>query len=178
MSEELPEDEPTAGSLPESEGSDTAGDEQRGRSSLLAGRSNQPLDDRQIRAVAETFAGLDYAVPVRFDDEGRTSFRVEVDEFGVRTGIVVYGRDIYPGTGIVDPNSALSMPAAAAHEVSHYYRWRDRLELPETEFEYLDEALTSLDAAVRFSLQPHEVRQLILDATHRIQLYYRNQTEA
>lgn len=148
------------------------------RPSLLAGRSNQPLDDRQIRAVAETFAGLDYQAPVRYEDSARTSFRIETDEFGVIGGVVVYGRDIYPGTGIADPNSALSMRAAAAHEISHYYRWRDRTEYPDPHHEHLDEALTSLDAALRFSsLTEHEVRQLILDAMQRIQVYHRKITD-
>lgn len=150
-------------------------EDERGRPSLLAGRSSQPLGEREVRAVAETFAGLDYTVPIRYDSDGRTSFRIELDEFDIRTGIVVYGRDIYPGTGLVDPNSALGMQAAAAHEISHYYRWRDRTELPELDFEHLDEALTSLDAAIRFSqLPPHHVRQLILDAIQRIQLHYQS----
>lgn len=143
------------------------------RPSLLAGRSNEPLDDRRIRAVAETFAGLDYSAPVRYDESARTSFRIEEDELGVHIGTIVYGRDIYPGTSLVDPNSALSMQAAAAHEISHFYRWRDRTDLPAVEHEHLDEALTSLDAAIRFSsLTQHEIRQLILDAMQRVQMYY------
>jgi len=161
----------TSGATPADE------DSSRGRPSLLAGRSTQPLGDREVRAVAETFAGLDYDVPTRYDATGRTSFSIETDEFGSRTGIVVYGRDIYPGVSVIDPNSALGMQAAAAHEISHYYRWRDRTELPELKFEYLDEALTSLDAAMRFTqLSPHHVRQLVLDAMQRIQLHYLNAT--
>lgn len=143
------------------------------RPSLLAGRSNRPLDDRQIRAVAETFAGLDYHAPIRYEENSPTSFRVEEDELEGRVGVIVYGRDIYPGTSLVDPNSALSMQAAAAHELSHYYRWRDQTHLPAIEHEHLDEALTSLDAAVRFtSLTAHEVKQLILDAIQRVQMFY------
>ena len=145
-----------------------------GRNSLLSGRNDRPLDGREIRGVANTFAGLDYSVPFRFDDSSPSSFRIELDEYGEHVGIVVYGPDIYPGTSIVDPNSALGMQAAVAHEISHYHRWRDRTELPELEVEHLDEALTSLEAAIRFNqLNPHEVRQLILDAIQRIQMFYR-----
>lgn len=155
-----------------------ASSKRHGRPSLLGGRSKQSLENREIRTVGETFAGFDAEVPVRFEDTESTSFRLEEDEFGAMTGMIVYGRDIYPGKSIVDPNSALSMPAAAAHEISHYYRWRDRTEYPEVEFEYLDEALTSLDAALRFQkLTPHEVKQLIMDAVQRIQLFYGNAVE-
>ncbi|QAV69251.1 hypothetical protein ESZ53_01610 [Salinibacterium sp. UTAS2018] len=144
----------------------------RGRPSLIAGRSNLPLDDRQIRIVAETFSGFDYQVPFRYEDTARTSFRVEVNEFGNEEGIVVVGRDVFPGASIIDPNSALSMKAAVAHEISHYYRWKDQTEFPELEYEYLDEALTSLDASLRFpALSPHELKQLVLDAIQRIQIY-------
>lgn len=62
------------------------------------------------------------------------------------------------------------MKAAAAHELSHYHRWRDTTELP---VGYLDEALTSLDAALRYSraLSSHEVQQLIRDPIKRISLH-------
>lgn len=144
------------------------------RRSLLAGRSSQPLEDRQVRAVVNTFAGLDYSVPNRHDDSGITAFRVETDDEGETYGIVTFGTDIYPGTGLLDPNSALSMRAAVAHEISHYYRWVDRSALPEDELEFLDEAMTSLDAALRFGgkLSDHEIQQLIRDAFQRLQMYY------
>ncbi|MFI8594656.1 hypothetical protein ACIGCK_09560 [Microbacterium sp. NPDC078428] len=143
------------------------------RRSLLAGRSDQPLDDRKVRAVSSTFDGLDYGIPYRFEDGASTAFRVETD-LGETYGIVVFGRDIYPGTSIIDPNSALSMKAAAAHELSHFHRWTDQTQLPEEHLEHLDEALTSLDAALRYSAQlsAHEIQQLTRDAMQRLQMYY------
>lgn len=146
------------------------------RRSLIAGRSNEPLDDRQVRAVGNTFAGLDYAVPYKHDPDGVTAFRVEfdADDDGQEYGIVYFGRDVYPGTGLIDPNSALSMKAAVAHEISHFYRWQDRSALPEPAHEFLDEALTSIDAALRFAgkLTEHELQQLMRDAMLRMQMYY------
>ena len=63
------------------------------------------------------------------------------------------------------------MPAAAAHELSHFYRWRDKTELPAGAYRDLDEALTSLDAMLRYDreLTRHEVLQLGRDAIHRLQ---------
>jgi hypothetical protein len=63
---------------------------------------------------------------------------------------------------VVDPNSALSMKAAVAHEISHFHRWRDQTELPLGVHRHLDEAMTSLDAALRFAAQlsAHDIQQL------------------
>jgi hypothetical protein len=60
-----------------------------------------------------------------------------------------------------------------AEELTHYHRWRDRLELPVGDLDYLDEALTSLQAILRYEkqLSEHDVRQLVSDALQRIQLY-------
>ena len=46
--------------------------------------------------------------------------------------------------------SSESAQAAAAHEISHYYRWKDGTELNEDALTNIDEALTSLDAITRF----------------------------
>ena len=83
------------------------------------------------------------------------------------------GPDIYPGASVLDPNSALSMKAAVAHEISHFHRWKDRTELDRGVHRDLDEGLTSLDAALRFAgqLSPHEIQQLIRDAMQRLQLH-------
>ncbi len=89
------------------------------------------------------------------------------------------GPDIYPGRGIVDPNSALSLDAAAAHELAHYYRWRDKTELPATDrMTPLDEALTSMDAILRYErhLKPHDIRMLVSDAVQRINIYVAKET--
>jgi hypothetical protein len=143
----------------------------RSEGSLFGGRSNAPLDDGKVRSVATTFVGLDQEVPFQLDPEGRTRFVVELGDDG-EIGKVYFGPDVFPGTGVADPNSALSMKAAVAHEISHFHRWRDATELPLGQHTNLDEALTSLDAALRFSreLSNHEVGQLIRDAVQRLQL--------
>ncbi|OWY60114.1 hypothetical protein B7486_70935, partial [cyanobacterium TDX16] len=100
-----------------------------------------------------------------------TRFVVEEDEEGEKVGKIYYGADVYPGADVADPNSALSMKAAVAHEISHFHRWQDATQIVPEEFKHLDEALTSLDAALRFpkELSQHEVSQLIRDAIHRLQ---------
>jgi hypothetical protein len=144
----------------------------RAESSLLAGRSNAELSDDQVRKVTNTFLGLDRTVPFQYDATGRTRFVVE-EEDDEEVGRVYFGRDIYPGRGVLDPNSVLPMKAAVAHEISHFHRWQDRLELPLGVHRHLDEGLTSLDAALRFSdqLTAHEIQQLIRDAVQRLQLH-------
>jgi len=74
---------------------------------------------------------------------------------------------------IGDPNSSLSVQAAAAHELTHFYRWRDQTELVPRELFEIDEALTSLEAVLRFprQLNEHDVRQLVADAIQRLQFF-------
>jgi hypothetical protein len=144
----------------------------RSTGSLQAGRSAVPLTEDRIRSVGQTFLGLDPSVPARHDSKGHTRFAVEFDD-GQEVGIVYYGADVYPGPAVVDPNAALSMQAAAAHEISHYHRWLDNTELPLGVHAHLDEACTSLDAVLRFSenLSPHEINQLVRDALQRLSLH-------
>ncbi len=139
--------------------------------SLLAGRNQEPLSERQIRMVAQTFLGLEETAAFVYDPERRTHFAVD-DEDGEDIGRIRFGPDIFPGRSVIDPNSALSMKAAAAHELSHYHRWLDRTELPSGTLNHLDEALTSLDAALRYAsdLTPHEIQQLVRDAIQRLQI--------
>lgn len=147
----------------------------RSRQSLLAGRSANALTDENLKSVTRTFVGLDNTVPFEPDPTGHTRFIIEYDETeGMEIGTVYFGADIYPGTGVVDPNSALSMKAAVAHELSHFHRWKDRRELPLGVHRHLDEAMTSLDATLRFAkdLTPHEVQQLIQDALLRLGMHY------
>lgn len=120
-----------------------------------------------------TFLGLDAEAAVRFAPEAQTVFRVMRDtESGVQYGEIVFGPDIYPGTNMIDPNSSLGLPAAAAHELTHLYRWRDKQALDDETLEHLDEALTSLQAIAHFAgLRPVEVRQLAADAMQRLRLY-------
>jgi hypothetical protein len=145
----------------------------RATGSLPAGRSADALDDVAKRSVVNTFLGLGGDVSFVYDPVGTTRFVVE-EEDGEVIGRIYFGRDIYPGSGVLDPNSALSMKAAVAHEISHFNRWRDHTEYPLEVHRHLDEALTSLDAALRFAkeLSRHEVEQLIRDAIHRLQLHY------
>jgi hypothetical protein len=142
------------------------------RVSLLAGRNLAPLTQREIDRATSTFLGLDRAAPVRYEAEARTTFRVVIEETE-DIAEVVFGPDFYPGAGVVDPNSSLSIKAAAAHELTHWYRWRDRTEIVDEQLYEIDEALTSLEAVLRFprELDPHDARQLIADAIQRLQIY-------
>lgn len=145
----------------------------KGRESLLAGRNRSPLTESEIRRAANTFLGLDSSVPVHYDPDSPTIFHVTVDETGIDQGEIIIGPDIYPGGSIVDPNSALSLQAAAVHELTHFYRWRDKAELPDGRLTHLDEALTSLEAICRYErhLNPTDVHQLVTDAIQRLHLH-------
>jgi hypothetical protein len=143
----------------------------RASGSLPAGRSTRPLDDNQVRAITNTILGYERNVAFEYDEKGRTRFAVEIDADGAEYGKIYFAADAYPGPSVADPNAALSMQAAMAHEVSHYHRWNDRTELPLDQFTDLDEALTSLDAALRSGdrLGPHDAMNLVRDAMARLQ---------
>jgi|GEM_PF-2400740 len=145
--------------------------------SLLAGRNTAPLSEEQIRRAINTFLGLDRNVNVRYLPASQTVFRVSVDADGHEYGEIVFGPDLYPGPNIIDPNSALSLEAAAAHELTHYYRWKDMAALPDDAFHHLDEALTSLQAICRYDreLNGTDKRQLVADAMQRLQLFVAEQ---
>ena len=68
------------------------------------------------------------------------------------------------------------MLGAVAHEITHYHRWRDTTEINDTRLEAIDEALTSLEAILRFprQLNEHDVRQLVSDAIQRLQIFAQN----
>jgi len=125
--------------------------------------------------VFNTFLGLDSTLAVRYAAGSRTVFRVPAAGPDGGDCEVTFGEDIYPGKSVLDPNSSLSMLAAVAHEVTHYCRWRDKTELPLSDLEEIDEALTSLEAILRFprDLNEHDTRQLVADAIQRLQLYVR-----
>lgn len=148
--------------------------------SLLAGRNRAPLSREEVRRAINTFLGLDKNVNVRHDPNSRTLFRVDRDESGEEYGEIVIGPDIYPGSSVVDPNSALSLDAAAAHELTHYHRWKSKIELSADGLEHLDEALTSLQAIIRYDkhLSEADVRQLASDAIQRLQLYIQELLDA
>lgn len=132
-----------------------------------------PLSAAEIRRATNVFLGLDNTVNTRYEEGATTRFRVCHDESDQEYGEIVFGPDIYPGWSVVDPNSALSLLAAAAHELTHYHRWKDKAALPNGSMEYVDEALTSLQAIMRYErhLSQSDMRQLISDAIQRVQLY-------
>jgi hypothetical protein len=146
--------------------------------SLLEGRNNAPLTPDEIRRATNTFLGLEDKVNAKYEAHSRTAFHISVDEKGMQFGEIVFGPDIYPGSSVVDPNSALSLDAAAAHELTHYHRWKDKTALSEEILEHVDEALTSLLAVFRYDrqLNQNDVRQLVADAIQRLQLFVREQT--
>lgn len=143
------------------------------RPSLLGTRNGAQLTSDEIRRASNTFLGLDKNVNVRHDPTARSVFRVSLDEAQEQFGEIVFGPDIYPGSSVVDPNAALSLDAACAHELTHFHRWKDKTQLVREELEYLDEALTSLQAILRYDrhLTEIDVRQLVADAIQRLQFH-------
>jgi len=143
------------------------------RDSLLAGRNAAPLSDDDIRRAFNTFLGLENQIPVRHEAGAKTRCRSGVTAQGEAYAEIVFSADIYPGPGVVDPNSSLSMQAAAAHELTHYHRWKDKTELLDADLVEIDEALASLEAILRYpkQLNDHEVRQLVADAIQRLQMH-------
>lgn len=145
--------------------------------SLITGRNQAPLSGDDIRRATNTFLGLDPDVQARYVEGERTAFTKARTETGEEYGEIIFGEDIYPGRNLIDPNSALSLEAAAAHELVHYHRWKDKIELDYTTMEHLDEALTSLQAIQRYGydrqLSSNDIRQLVSDAIQRLQIYIR-----
>ena len=121
--------------------------------SLLGGRNTRPLDPEQARRVINTFLGMDETAGrlARHDESRPTVFLVRTEE-EERIAEIVFSADIYPGPNISNPNSALSMSAAVAHELQHYHRWIDLRELNDTNLKHIDEALTSLEAIQRYGV--------------------------
>ncbi|MEY2486181.1 MAG: hypothetical protein QOH39_1829 [Verrucomicrobiota bacterium] len=148
--------------------------------SLLAGRNVAPLSLGEINRVVNTFLGLDRNVNVRHEPGARTVFRVvNDDQSGAQYGEVIFGPDIYPGGNVIDPNSALSIDAAAAHELTHFYRWKDKAAIEGDFYEHIDEALTSLQAICRYGshLNDSDKIQLVCDAIQRLQLFMRDHAQ-
>jgi hypothetical protein len=147
--------------------------EETARNSLLDGRNIAPLTEQERVRAANVFAGLDFGVSARYEAGTTTKFISGISESGEEYGEIVFSADIYPGTNIINPNAALSLKGAAAHELAHYYRWQDKTELPHGELTHIDEAMTSLEAALRYSngLNPSDLQGLISDSLHRLRLY-------
>lgn len=147
--------------------------------SLLGGRNTKPLTETEIRRATNTFLGFDDSVPARHESGSRTMFRVSMDESGQEYGEIIFGADLYPGHSVLDPNAALGLDAAVAHELTHYHRWKDKTELSANHLRHIDEALTSLQATLRYGerLKPADIRQLVADATQRLQLFVQDSEE-
>ena len=145
-----------------------AGSMAKQHGSLLHGRNNVPLSDRQQKQVLSLFFGMDAAANVRYEAASRTVFR-EINDHDELNHEIVFGPDIFPGLAVADPNASLGVKCAVAHELAHN----------EPELEEIDEALTSLSAILRFhnDLSTHEIRQLVSDATQRLQMHVQRRRE-
>jgi hypothetical protein len=145
----------------------------RGIQSLLAGRNTAPLSQQEEQRVSNTIMGLETKINFRVVSGESTRFRVFNDEDGMEVAEIIFGADVFPGRGVVDPNSSLSMKAAIAHELSHYFRWHDKTEYEEGELAQLDETITSLEAILRYyqHLNDNERQQLVRDAIQRVQIF-------
>lgn len=141
--------------------------------SLLEGRNLTPLSNVEQRRAVNVFLGLDRGVNARYEVGTRTRFTTALDDDGEEFGEIVFSSDVYPGGNLVNPNASLSLNGAAAHELAHYYRWLNKSELPHGQLTHVDEAMTSLEAALRFSgiLSANDIQGLISDALHRLRLH-------
>lgn len=141
--------------------------------SLLPGRNTAPLEQREIKRAASIFIGLDTKVNARYEEHSNTRFIAAIDVDGQEFGEIVFSEDIYPGKNIANPNAALSLKGAAAHELAHYYRWQDKTELPHGEMKHVDEAMTSLEAVLRYlhDLDKSDIQGLISDSLQRLRLH-------
>lgn len=149
----------------------------RGPMSLLAGRNTAPLNDQEQQRVSNTVIGLERNINFRVASGERTRFRVYNNDADEEVAEIVFGEDVFPGNGVADPNSSLSLKCAIAHELSHYFRWHDKTEYSDEAHEHLDEAVTSLEAILRYyqHLTDNERQQLIRDAIQRVQIFVREQ---
>ena len=145
--------------------------------SLLAGRNNTPLDNVAIKRASNTFLGFGEDVNVIYQAGSATRFRVVTDDVGEEYGEVVFSEDIYPGQNIANPNSALTLAGAAAHELAHFYRWQGQTDLQHGHLIHIDEAMTSLEAALRYphKLNNTDLQGLISDALQRLRLFAADQ---
>ena len=142
--------------------------------SLLDGRNVVPLEQRDINRAAQTFIALDDGVNARYEPDSWTRFQITIDEqTGEEYGEIVFSADLYPGQNIANPNAILSPKAAAAHELAHYYRWESKTELPHGHLVHIDEAMTSLEAALRYAakLSSVDTSGLISDALERLRRF-------
>jgi hypothetical protein len=145
--------------------------------SLLDGRNGAPLSPQEITRASNSFLGMDTNVNARYETGSATRFVTDVDQDGQEFGEVIFSDDIYPGKNIANPNAALTLKGAVAHELAHYYRWQDKTELAHGVMTHIDEAMTSLEAALRYShaLDKTDTQGLISDSLQRLRLFLAEQ---
>lgn len=127
----------------------------------------------EIRRATNMFLGLDREVVARYEPGSTTRFVAVTNSSDEEYGEVIFSDDIYPGKSIASPNSALTLKSAAAHELAHYYRWLDKTELPHGHLTHIDEAMTSLEAVLRYGseLSETDLQGLISDSLQRLRLF-------
>jgi hypothetical protein len=147
--------------------------------SLLAGRGKAPLQQKEITRASDTFVGLDRTVNARYEENSYTRFHVTEGEEDGEFGEIIFSNDIYPGSSVTNPNACLSLTGAAAHELAHHYRWRDKSEISHGVLTDIDEAMTSLEAALRYEkhLNSTDTMGLISDALQRLRLFVASQQQ-
>ena len=145
------------------------------KKSLLDGRNLAPLTDHEIRRVSSTFLGMDSNVNSLYQEGTTTRFIPKIED-GEEFGEIIFSSDIYPGPNIANPNATLSMKGAVAHELTHYHRWQDKTELPHGNMTHIDEAMTSLEATLRYfhDLDNTDIQGLISDSLQRLRLFVFN----
>lgn len=137
------------------------------RTSLPPGRNQSSLDEAQKAQVEQAFRGLGYQGKLEFREGPGTKSGFVPNNAG--EPCIVIGADIFPGKAM-NPNAMMDMLSAAAHEISHHSRWTNSWE--HREFEHLDEAVTSLQAACwsKQFLSPSQIESLVSDAIERLGL--------
>ena len=74
-----------------------------GEPSLLGGRRQQPLSEREQRTVFNTIVGVEPGAVAQYDGTRPTGFRPMEDDDGEIYGLITFNADIYPGPGVAGP---------------------------------------------------------------------------
>ena len=139
---------------------------------LASGRNKTPLTTAQRERVREHVSALLPDVEVEFDDahDAYTHMKETYDADSNRVGKLVVAADFLPGNADPMPNSMVDDLATAAHELMHIVRWRYQHELDYKKHRDLEEAFTSLQAAVFFckDLREQQLVMLANDAMQRL----------
>jgi hypothetical protein len=139
--------------------------------SLPPTRRREALSEEEFRIVEIIFRGLGYVGALERAPQNDSFTRFIVRGQGADVyGVIVVAGDLYPRRGdVANPNSTIDAPSAAAHEITHFYRWQSGTELSRGP---LDEAITSLEAVCRFrrDLNPVQIEALISDALYRLNI--------